>query len=63
MLLAEKNRLRRASPTLKESLARHIRFLEEELAALEKEIAELKKAEKELAKRAAILESAPGWGR
>ena len=63
MLLAEKNRLRRASPTLKEGLARHIRFLEEELATLEKEIAELKKAEKELAEKAAILESAPGVGK
>lgn len=63
MLLAERNRLHRASPTLKEGLCRHIRFLEEELAALEGKIERLRETQEELAEKMAILESVPGVGK
>ncbi len=62
MLVAEKQRRHTALPTVREGLIRHIRWLEDELAARDRELAELIQASPVWRERDALLRSVPGVG-
>jgi transposase len=59
---AERLRLASAHPSVRPRVARHIEWLEEELAAVEAKIAELLAQSSDLAEKAALLDSVPGIG-
>lgn len=59
---AEKNRVHTAKKTLKDSVLRHIRWIDEEVASLEEAIEEHVRGSEELSKKAELLLSVPGVG-
>lgn len=59
---AERLRLASAHPSVRPRVARHIEWLEEELAAVEQTIAEHLAESSALAEKAALLDSVPGIG-
>lgn len=62
MIVAERNRLRRA-PRTADRIQEHLRWLEDEVKRIEKEIEGAIGSDPELEAKAAILESVPGVGR
>ena len=62
VITAEKNRLHKTWEPLRERVAAHIAWLEEELEALGKEIYDLIQADPVLREKAEILQSVPGIG-
>lgn len=59
---AEKNRLKTASELQRESIERHLKWLNEELKRVEKAIEDASSAEPELVERRALLQAVPGVG-
>jgi transposase len=62
MLTAERNRLQLARPSARRSIAAHIGWLEQELAAVEQQLEAQVAADPAQADRAALLRSVPGVG-
>ena len=62
MITAERNRLQTASPEMRESIARHLDWLQQEINALEEQINQAIAANSEWAETAKRLQSVPGVG-
>lgn len=62
MITAERNRLQTASPEMRESIARHLDWLQQEINALEEQINQALAANSEWAETAKRLQSVPGVG-
>ena len=62
MLVAEKQRRQRATPTVRTGLTRHIKWLEQELKDQDRELGELIRASPVWRERDALLQSVPGVG-
>jgi transposase len=62
MLTMEKNRMSSVSPYLKESIQRHMAWLESELDGLNQQLCQDVKEDPECERKAALLQSAPGVG-
>jgi transposase len=62
MITAERNRLQTASSEMRESIARHLDWLQEEINALEEQINQAIAANSEWAETAKRLQSVPGVG-
>jgi transposase len=62
MVTAERNRLQTASPEMRESIARHLDWLQQEINALEEQINQALAANSEWAETAKRLQSVPGVG-
>lgn len=62
MMTAERNRLQTASPEMRESIARHLDWLQQEINALEEQINQALAANSEWAETAKRLQSVPGVG-
>ena len=62
MITAEKNRLRRASSSVRTGIETHLRWLNEKLKELDKEIRQRQKSNAVWEERTRLLESAPGVG-
>ena len=62
MITAERNRLQTASPEMRESIARHLDWLQQEINALEEQINQAIAANSEWAETAQRLQSVPGVG-
>lgn len=60
MLTMEKNRMSSASPDLKESIQRHMAWLESELDGLNQQLCQVVKEDPECERKAALLQSTPG---
>jgi transposase len=59
---AEKNRLGTCSEWQRDSIVRHLKWLEDELIRIEEELEEASSADPELAERRALLQAVPGVG-
>ena len=62
MITAEKNRLRRASPSVRTGIESHLGWLNEELKKLDEEIRQRQKSNAKWEERTRLLESTPGVG-
>lgn len=62
MITAERNRLQTASPEMRESIARHLDWLQQEINVLEEQINQAIAANSEWAETAKRLQSVPGVG-
>src|SRR6266705_931609 len=62
MIIAERNRLRTASPTVGKQIRRHLGWLEKEAKALEEALSESLAVDPKLSGKARLLESVPGVG-
>lgn len=60
---AEKNRLKTASEWQRDSIERHLKWLDEELERLDEKIEDASAADPEIAQRRALLEAVPGVGK